>query len=108
MAFMQITVIPIGTQSSSVGEYIAEIEHFLQERAIEHALHDMGTILTGTATELLQIAGEIHNLPFAKGAERVVTNITLDERIDLDRSIGDKVKSVTRKLEDKKYYEKNI
>ncbi len=98
---MQITVIPIGTESTSVGSYIADIEQFLRDRGVEHYLHDMGTVISGTTQELLQLALEVHSLPFTKGAERVITNITLDERLDMDRKIGDKQQSVTRRLQKK-------
>jgi uncharacterized protein (TIGR00106 family) len=98
MALMQITVIPIGTGSTSVGSYIADIERFLRDRGVEHSLHDMGTVIAGTAQELLQLALEVHRLPFTKGVERVITNITLDERLDVDRKIGEKQQSIIRRL----------
>ena len=98
MALMQITVIPIGTGSPSVGDYIADIELFLRDKGVEHTMNDMGTVIYGTARELLQLAHEVHRLPFTKGAERVITNITMDERLDRDIQIGDKQQSIIRKL----------
>lgn len=98
---MQITVVPIGTQKPSVGEYIADIEQFLQARGVEHSLHDMGTIISGTTGELLELVAEIHRLPFTKGAERVITNIILDERLDMDRKLGEKQQSVIQRLQEK-------
>jgi len=100
MALMQITVIPLGTGSTSVGDYIADIERFLNKKGVEHSLHDMGTIVAGSTGELLQLAEEMHHLPFNKGAERVVTNITLDERQDVEPGLGEKIKSVHRRLEE--------
>ena len=100
MAHMHITVIPVGTGTPSVGDYIADIELFLQERKIKHTLHDMGTVIVGTTEELFRLAAEIHRLPFNKGAQRVVTNITLDERSDKDRGLGDKKESVTQRLKE--------
>ena len=100
MAIMQITVIPLGTGSSSVGNYIADIERFLQKKGVEHSLHDMGTIIAGSTRELLLLAENIHHLPFKTGAKRVVTNITLDERIDIERALGDKQKSVHNRLQE--------
>jgi uncharacterized protein (TIGR00106 family) len=98
MALMQISVIPVGTGSAGVGDYIADIERFLRGRGIEHSLNDMGTVIAGTAQELLQLAHEVHRLPFTKGAERVITSITLDERLDRDIKIGEKQQSVIRRL----------
>ena len=93
---MQITIIPVGTGTVSVGSFVADIERFLREKGVEHSLHDMGTIIAGSTGELFAVAEEIHRLPFTKGAERVITHITVDERLDLDRKIGDKQQSVIR------------
>ena len=100
MTLMQITVMPLGTGSISVGDYIADIERFLNEKGVEHSLHDMGTIIAGSTGELLQLAEQVHHLPFTKGAKRVVTNITLDERLDLERGLGEKKMSVRRRLKE--------
>lgn len=98
MALMEITVIPIGTGSSSVGDYIADIKRYLHDNKIEHSMHDMGTIIAGPTEKLLQLAQKIHLIPFTKGAERVITNITLDERQDVERKLGDKTQSVHLRL----------
>lgn len=101
MALMQITVIPIGTGSPSVGDYVADIEIFLKEKGVEHSLQDMGTVVAGTTEELLQLGAELHRLPFSKGAQRVVTSITLDERLDKERKIGEKQASVLQRLKER-------
>ncbi|MDW7771430.1 MAG: MTH1187 family thiamine-binding protein [Desulfobulbaceae bacterium] len=98
MALMQIAVIPLGTPTPGVGDYIVDIERFLLARGTKHVLHDMGTIIHGRPEELLVLAAEIHNLPFVRGAERVVTQITLDDRRDIEREIGEKKDSVINKL----------
>ena len=95
---MEITVIPLGTGSPSVGDYIADIKKYLHDNKVEHSMHDMGTVIAGPTEELLKLAREIHLIPFTKGAERVITNISLDERLDLDRKLGEKLQSVNRRL----------
>lgn len=99
---MQITVIPIGTGSTGVGDYIADIEQFLRDNRVEHSLNDMSTVVAGPTPELLRLAYEIHRLPFTKGAQRVITSITLDERRDRDIRIGEKQQSVNRRLQKSK------
>lgn len=98
MALMQITVIPLGTGSPSVGDYVADIEQFLNKRGVAHSLGDMGTVMYGPVDELLRLAAEVHNLPFARGAKRVVTQITIDDRRDIERKIGEKQQSVINRL----------
>ncbi len=58
----------------------------------------MGTVIHGAPEELLHLANEIHNLPFSRGAQRVVTHIALDDRRDKDRGLGAKQEAVLRLL----------
>ncbi len=98
MALMQITIIPIGTGSTSVGDYVAGVQKLLQKRGCSFELADMGTVVYGPASELLQIAADIHEYPFGCGAQRVVTNIVLDDRRDKEQAIGDKRRAVRARL----------
>lgn len=98
MALMQINVIPLGTGSTSVGGFVAGIIKTLAREGIVCQLTDMGTVVEGEAGELLQIAARLHELPFLKGVQRVVTQISIDDRRDKKISIGDKVASVTNRL----------
>ncbi len=99
MALMQITIIPVGTGSTSVGRFVADVQRLLEDAGVEYALNDMGTEIYGTPTELFALAARIHEEPFRQGAERVVTQIVIDDRRDLDRHIGDKQRAVRRRLE---------
>lgn len=99
MAIMQITIIPLGTATPSVGDYVAEVQILLRERGLPHTLTDMGTIIEGEPPALLALAAEIHALPFNKGAPRVVTQIAIDERRDERVAIGDKRAKVLARLE---------
>ena len=94
MALMQITIIPLGTETPSVGGFVADIQQLLAARDADFVLNDMGTVIHGNAAELLRLAAEIHEHPFSKGAKRVVTQIVLDDRRDKERGIGEKRKAV--------------
>ncbi len=98
MALMQITVIPIGTQTASVGEFVVEFQRALLEEEVDFTLTDMGTIVEGETSQLLTLAAKIHNMPFARGVQRVITQIHIDERRDTSVSLGDKVHSVQERL----------
>jgi len=56
MALMQITIVPVGTGSTSVGDYVAGVQKMLRERGGTFELTDMGTVVYGTISELLQLA----------------------------------------------------
>jgi len=100
MAIIDITVIPVGTATPSVSAYVAEIHQFLQkyEGPIKYQLTPMSTLIEGDLKELLEIVQHIHELPFQKGAQRVCTNIRIDERRDKEHSMEKKLKSVQAKL----------
>ncbi len=101
MALMEISVVPLGTGTPSVGSYVARIKTFLEEKGVPHRLTDMGTIVEGEARELLKLAAELHELPFQAGVKRVYTVIKLDDRRDRKVHLGEKVKSVEERLSPK-------
>ena len=98
MAIMQLTIIPLGTQTPSVGQYVAEIQQVLRREGVRHELTDMGTIIEGETKDLLALAARLHGLPFAHGVQRVVTQLTLDERRDMDVKLGGKTAAVQARL----------
>ncbi len=98
MALMQITIIPMGTSTPSIGDHVAGVQKLLENSQVEYQLCDMGTVIYGTPAELLSLAAEIHEYPFSNGVERVVTNIVLDDRRDKVVGIGEKRKAVIQRL----------
>jgi uncharacterized protein (TIGR00106 family) len=99
MALMQINIIPLGTGSTSVGEFVAGVTKVLAREGVVFQLTDMGTVVEGDASELFKVAELIHAIPFRKGAKRVVTQIAIDDRRDRKVRIGDKVASVDSRLQ---------
>jgi uncharacterized protein (TIGR00106 family) len=98
MAIMEISVVPLGLEGPSVGDFIAEVVRYLQQEGIPHELTDMGTLIHGHSARLLKVAQVLHELPFDRGVNRVLTHITIDDRRDKDVYLGDKVKSVKARL----------
>jgi uncharacterized protein (TIGR00106 family) len=98
MAIMEISVVPLGLGDVSVGDFVAQVIKYLQAEGIPHELTDMGTLIHGHAARLLKVAQVLHELPFERGVNRVVTHITIDDRRDKDVHLGDKIKSVKARL----------
>jgi uncharacterized protein (TIGR00106 family) len=98
MAIMEISVVPLGLGDTSVGDFVAEVIRYLQQEGIPHELTDMGTLIHGHSARLLKVAQVLHELPFDRGVNRVVTHITIDDRRDKEVHLGDKVKSVKVRL----------
>ena len=98
MAIMEISVVPLGLEGASVGDFVAQIISYLQSEGIPHELTDMGTLIHGHSARLLKVAQVLHELPFERGVNRVVTHITIDDRRDKDVHLGDKKESVKARL----------
>ena len=97
MAIAEISIVPIGTQSTSVSSYVAACLEVLKGSGLTHELHGMGTIIEGDLEDLFQIILEMHEVPFRAGALRVVTTIKIDDRRDKKTSSKGKVEAVLRK-----------
>jgi uncharacterized protein (TIGR00106 family) len=100
MAIIDVSVIPIGTSTPSVSEYVVEIQKVLQryEGRVKYQLTPMSTLIEGDLKILFEIVHEIHEVPFQKGLQRVCTNIRIDDRRDKEHSMARKLKSVQSKL----------
>jgi uncharacterized protein (TIGR00106 family) len=100
MAIIDVTVIPVGTETPSVSEYVAEIHKVLKhyEDRISYQLTPMSTLIEGDLGLLLEVVKEIHEVPFKKGLQRVCTNIRIDDRRDKEHSMVRKMESVQAKL----------
>ncbi len=99
MAMIDISVVPVGTQSPSVSRFVAGAVKILQkEPGIKYELTAMNTIIEGELDKLLALAARMHRSAFEAGAVRVVTTLRIDERRDKPLTIEGKVKAVKDKL----------
>lgn len=98
MALMDISVIPLDSGSGGLSAKVAELEVLLEESGLDYKLNDMGTTVSGTATELFAVAEKLHGHLFATGSQRVYTVLKIDDRRDKNVGIGEKVLSVNREM----------
>ncbi|WP_035343793.1 MTH1187 family thiamine-binding protein [Halalkalibacter hemicellulosilyticus] len=105
MAIVDVTVIPIGTETASVSQYVADIHTILQsykqEGKINFQLTPMNTIIEGELSILFEVIQAIHEAPFNQGINRVATNIRIDDRRDKIATMSSKLASVQTKLKEK-------
>lgn len=100
MAIAEVTVIPIGTGSTSLSLYVAELQHVLKEqRGIKFTLTSMSTIIEGSLDDVFSAIRAIHEAPFQSDAQRVSTSIKIDDRRDQESSSEQKLRSVQDKLQ---------
>jgi uncharacterized protein (TIGR00106 family) len=99
MAMIEVSIVPVGTPTPSVSQYVAGAIRILQsEPDINYTLTAMGTIIEGDLERLLTLAGRMHRSAFDAGVMRVVTTIKIDERRDKPLTIDGKIEAVQKKL----------
>jgi len=95
----EVTVVPLGTGSTSLSNYVAQVEKVVRNYPdIKKQLTPMSTILEGELNRIMEIIREMHEVPFISGAKRVSTRITIDDRRDKDASMEKKLRSVKSKM----------
>lgn len=99
MPLANVTVIPLGTKSTSLSKYIAECVKEIKKSGIKHTLTPFGSVLEGDLDEIFRMIKIIHEEPFNHGVQRVATLINIDDRRDKKATAEDKIKSVRKKLD---------
>ena len=98
MPIMEIKILPLGTKTASVSEYVVNAVKVLNKNDIKYELTSMGTIIEADSVEcLFDMAKQMHKAALSQ-INRVVTFIELDERIDKELTIEGKLKSAQKKL----------
>ena len=97
MAVMEISIVHIGT-GPSISSYVADCVRVLKKEKMHFELTAMGTNVEGSLKNLIAVALKMHQVPFKKGAQRVVTTIKIDDRRDKKITISGKKKAVQAKL----------
>lgn len=99
MALLELSVIPLGTETPSLSQYVARaVEVIQKEKGVKHMTTPMGTILEGDLPQLLALIPKMHEAVFAAGVERVVTVIKIDDRRDKPTTMDGKMDSLRREL----------
>lgn len=99
MAVVEVSIVPIGTSSPGLSNYVAGCLKVLEKaQGVKYQLTPMGTILEGDLDRLLEVVRSMHEQPFAEGIGRVVTTIRIDDRRDKEISMDSKVSSVKSRL----------
>ncbi|HOV79681.1 MAG TPA: MTH1187 family thiamine-binding protein [Bacillota bacterium] len=99
MAVAEVSVVPIGTNSASLSEYVAGCVAVLKEAGgITYQLTPMGTIIEGELDRVLEAVRRMHEQPFEKGAQRVLTTLRIDDRRDKKLTMAGKVAAVEARL----------
>lgn len=98
MPIAEISIYPLGTASTSVGDYVANCAKVLEEMGLNYEVTPMSTVFEGTLEQILEAVARIHEVPFQMGCLRVVTSLRIDDRRDKPATMRSKVEGVKRRL----------
>jgi uncharacterized protein (TIGR00106 family) len=100
LVIADIRVLPFGTKTASVSQYVAACVNILkQAKDIKYQVTPMATMVEGSLERILELMKEMHELPFSMGVDRVITNISIDDRRDKYITMESKVQAVEEKLQ---------
>ncbi|MDY3902949.1 MTH1187 family thiamine-binding protein [Peptoniphilus sp.] len=99
MAVAELTLVPIGTNSTSISKYIANALDSIGEiEGLTYELNPMGTVISHSDLSVLyDVIRKMQESVFENGANRVYSVIKIDDRRDKNYTFKDKVKSVNEK-----------
>jgi len=99
MAIAEVSVIPLGTKTASVSQYVARAVRALErEKDIKYETTAMGTIIEGDLDRILAVVKKMHEGTFGEGVARVLTTVKIDDRRDKAQSMKAKLDSLKKKL----------
>jgi uncharacterized protein (TIGR00106 family) len=99
MAIVEVSVVPLGTKTPSVSQYVARAIKVLQrEKGIGYEMTAMGTIIEGDLDRILVVVKKMHDATFGEGVGRVLTTVRIDDRRDKTQGMKEKLASLKKKL----------
>jgi uncharacterized protein (TIGR00106 family) len=94
MIIAQLSIAPLG-KSTSVSTYVKIVIDILKKEHIKFQTNAMATVIeTKDLATLFQLIQKAHLAVVAAGAERIITEIKIDDRRDKDATMDSKLQSL--------------
>jgi|SRR5208283_1652907 len=92
----EFSIIPIGT-GSSLGEKLAAALKIVDGSGLPYKVNPMGTVVEGEWEDIMSLIKRCSD-ELLKNEERVIVNVTIDDRKGKPNRIREKIASVERRL----------
>ncbi|MEH7164736.1 MTH1187 family thiamine-binding protein [Priestia megaterium] len=99
MPLLEISIIPVGTDSTSFSSEVINAVRKLKEKELHYDVTPTSTIIEGELEQLWQVAKEIHQEAISSGPNRVITNIRIDHRKDKKTDMNHQIDTVENALD---------
>lgn len=93
----ELSVVPVGTGRTGLSDYIAAALREVKRAGVKYQLCPACTVFEADLDKALKIAKAAHQAVIDSGAKRVITSLRMDERLDIQRTMEERVKRVAEK-----------
>jgi uncharacterized protein (TIGR00106 family) len=94
MIITQLSIAPLGS-GTSVSNYVKIVVEILKKEHVKYQTNAMATVIeTKDITSLFNVIQKAHLAVVAAGAERIITEIKIDDRRDKKATMESKLKSL--------------
>ncbi|MEO0091827.1 MAG: MTH1187 family thiamine-binding protein [candidate division WOR-3 bacterium] len=94
MAIVDFSIVPVGTKSPSVSEYVRECIKLIKASGLPYHIGPMGTSVEGDLSEIFKLIIRVHEEQKKLGVPRILTTIKIDDRFDKHQTMQDKIDKV--------------
>ena len=94
MIISQLSIAPIG-KDVSVSKYVKEVIEVIKKHDVKYETNAMATVIeTKDLETLFNIVQEAHMTMVNSGAERVITELKIDDRRDKNATMKSKIRAL--------------
>ena len=94
MIISQLSIVPIG-KGVSVSKYVKEVIEVIKKHDVKSKTNAMATVIeTKDLETLFNIVQEAHMTMVNSGAERVITELKIDDRRDKNATMKSKIRAL--------------
>lgn len=95
MAVVEVKVFPIGTDEASMSSFVRDCFEVAESAPdVEVTLTPTATVMEGDLEDIFPVIEAMHKSPFNDGVRRVISAITIDDRVDKPLTMDHMVLSV--------------
>jgi len=94
MPLMEISIVPVGTNTPSFSNMVKDVCRMVEQSGLHYQITPTATVIEGDLDRLMDVAREIHRSSMQNGTNRVITQITIDDRRDQPISLESQVAKV--------------
>jgi uncharacterized protein (TIGR00106 family) len=99
MPILEISITPVGTDSTSISSDVTNVVRKIEEKGLKYEVTPTATVVEADIDQLWEVAKDMHQEAISSEAQRIITNISIDHRIDKQMDMDHQVETVRQSLE---------